>query len=139
MPRYKFQWSNLPSTLLDALRHALIAGGDGLDSAEALHEVYGACPKEVFVKEAWPVLRESWLQHHKESRDWVVASLHEARREDGTPTNRKAQMEYLRGLRNAKNLRSIVLQEFKAFGEIDGHRGGSAGTGEGPGRPEATN
>ena len=28
-------------------------------------------------------------------------------------------MAYLRGLRNAKNLRSTVLQEFIAFGEIE--------------------
>ena len=119
MPKYKFQWSNLPSTLLDALRRDPIVDGDDYDSAEALRAAYGARPKDDFIRDAWPTLLQSWLQHEKDSREWIVGMLRETRREDGRLTNRKAQMEYLRGLRNAKKLRSIVLREFIAFGEVE--------------------
>ena len=117
MPKYKFRWSNLPPRLLDALRLALI-DGDG-DPAELLGVIYGARPKAEFIREAWPTLLDSWLKHDTESRDAVVRALRETRREDGTISNRRGQIEYLRGLRNANNLRSIVLQELIAFGEIE--------------------
>ena len=119
MPRYKFRWSNLPSTLLGALCRDLGVNGEGEQPADTLRTIYGARPNDDFVWDAWPTLLKSWLQNTKESRQWIVEALREVRREDGRLTNRKAQMEYLRGLRNAKNLRSIVLQEFIAFGEID--------------------
>ena len=46
-------------------------------------------------------------------------ALRELRDEDGRITNRRAQMEYLRELRNAKTLRSVVLQSFIEFGEAE--------------------
>lgn len=116
MPRYKFRWSNLPCRLIDELRANLI-DGEG-DSAELMAKIYGARPKDEFVREAWPTLLDSWLSHDKESRHAVVKLLREARGEDGTITNRRSQMDYLRSLRNAKNLRSIVLEEFIALGEV---------------------
>jgi superfamily II DNA or RNA helicase len=119
MPRYKFRWSNLPVAVLDALCHELIVDGDDYNPVEALRSVYGARPKDDFVREAWPVLLATWLKHDKESRGWIVTTLREARHEDGTFTNRRAQLEYLRGLRNAKNLRAIVLQMFISRGEIE--------------------
>ncbi|MGO4442192.1 helicase-related protein [Mycobacterium sp. 2YAF39] len=69
--------------------------------------------------EAWDLLREEWLHHDKPSRDQVVATLRELRHEDGLITNRRAQMEFLRELRNAKMLRSVVLQSFVELGETD--------------------
>ena len=117
MPKYKFRWSNLPCKLLDELREALIEG-DG-ESAELLDELYGARPRDDFVREAWSVLLDSWLEHDKESRNAVVIALRQARGEDGTITNRRGQLEYLRGLRNTKNLRSVVLHEFIDFGELE--------------------
>lgn len=92
---------------------------DGQSPAAALQTAYGARPNDDFVREDWSTLLRAWLQNTKESREWIVDALREARREDGRLTNRRAQMEYLRGLRNTKNLRSIVLQEFIAFGEIE--------------------
>lgn len=115
MPKYRFKWCNLPSELRDEFREALI-DGDG-DSAELLAAIYGARPKEEFVREAWPTLVDSWLSHEKQSRHAVVAAMREARRDDGMITNRKAQLEYLRGLRNSKTLRRTVLQEFITFGQ----------------------
>lgn len=92
---------------------------DGDNPAAALQTVYGARPKDAFIRDAWPTLLHAWLQGTKESRERIVDELREVRREDGGLTNRKAQMDYLRGLRNAKNLRSIVLKEFIAFGGIE--------------------
>lgn len=116
MPKYKFQWSKLTSRLLVALCHDLGLAMDGESAAAALQTVYGARPKDAFIRDAWPTLLRAWLYNTKESRERIVDALREVRREDGRLTNRKAQMDYLRGLRNAKNLRSIVLREFIAFG-----------------------
>jgi superfamily II DNA or RNA helicase len=117
VPKYKFRWSNVPQALLDELCQALFIDGAGLEPSELLDSEYGARPKDDFVGEAWDVLREGWLHHDKESRDWVVAALRSVRGEDGQISNRKAQMEYLRGLRNAKNLRTVVLEAFIELGE----------------------
>jgi hypothetical protein len=119
VPKYRFKWTNLPPILLDRVCLDLDISSEGDRPADALRAVYGARPNDDFIRDAWPTLQESWLQKTKESREWIVESLREVRREDGRLTNRRAQMEYLRGLRNAKNLRSVVLQEFIAFGEID--------------------
>lgn len=119
MPRYKFRWSNLPPVVLEFLCHDLIVDGDDYDPSEALCDVYGARPRDDFVRDAWPTLLETWLKHDKESRSLIVAALRETRREEGTLTNRGAQLQYLRELRNAKSLRAIVLQEFIAAGEIE--------------------
>ncbi|WP_411431142.1 MULTISPECIES: helicase-related protein [Mycolicibacterium] len=119
MPRYKFRWSNLPEELLDELCQNLFEDCAGFAPAEVLHDAYGARPKENFVAEAWDTLREGWLHHDKESRDRVVATMRAVRHEDGQITNRRAQMEYLRELRNAKNLRTVVLQTFIDRGELE--------------------
>ena len=119
MPKYKFQWSTVPSRLLFELCQDLGVASDGESPAAALQTLYGARPKDDFIRDAWPTLLRAWLQNTKESREWIVDALREVRRENGRLTNRKAQMAYLRGLRNAKNLRSTVLQEFIAFGEIE--------------------
>lgn len=117
LPRYKFRWANLPEALLNELCQGLFEDCTGFEPVEVLRHAYGARPKENFVVEAWETLREGWLHHDKESRNWVVVSLRAARGEDGTITNRRAQMEYLRGLRNAKTLRSVVLEAFIDLGE----------------------
>jgi ERCC4-related helicase len=98
------------------LRETLIEG-EG-DSAELLAGVYGVRPKADFVQDAWPSLIDIWLKNDNESRHAIVGVLRETRREDGMITSRRGQVEYLRGLRNAKNLRSLVLQEFIALGEV---------------------
>jgi superfamily II DNA or RNA helicase len=57
----------------------------------------------------------------------VVDNLREVRGEEGTLTKHRDQMTYLHTLRNAKNLRAIVLAEFIAFGESDHTAGDGAG------------
>ncbi|MFL0287806.1 hypothetical protein ACJH6H_21325 [Mycobacterium sp. SMC-21] len=83
MPRYKFQWSNLPTELLDELCQALFDHCDGFDPAAVLYDAYGARPKGNFVEEAWDTLREGWLLHDGESRHRVVSELRALRHEDG--------------------------------------------------------
>ncbi|MDP7727541.1 MULTISPECIES: helicase-related protein [Mycobacterium] len=65
----------------------------------------------------------------------MVETLRELRREDGRITNRRAQMEYLRELRNAKTLRSVVLQAFIEFAEAERNEHEAHITGEPPPRP----
>jgi ERCC4-related helicase len=119
LPRYRFRWSNLPADLLAELCAQLFDDCAGFAPAEVLGDAYGARPKENFVAEAWDTLREGWLHHDKESREWVVDALRVIRREDGQITNRRAQMEYLRELSNAKTLRAVVLQAFIERGEVE--------------------
>lgn len=95
---------------------------DGQSPAAALQTAYGARPNDGFVRDDWSTLLRAWLQNTKDSREWTVDALREARREDGRLTNRRAQMEYLRGLRNTKNLPSIVLQEFIVLASSNGHQ-----------------
>lgn len=118
MPRYKFAWSNLKPSLLKALCRDLDLEVDAHDYAGALRAVYGARPKEDFIHDAWPTLLHSWLRTSKESREWVVQELRYARGEKGSLSGRDAQMEYLQGLKVAKNLRRIVWTELVAVGEI---------------------
>lgn len=117
MPRYRFRWSNLPAWLLDALCGELLEHYEHLDGAEALRSVYKTRPTEEFVREAWPLLRERWLGRERRPREQVVDALRALRDEDGRISKRRDQMEYLRRLRNAKNLRAIVLETFIEYGE----------------------
>ena len=119
MPRYKFKWSNLGPSLLEALCRDVLDDGDLADPAAELKAAFGARPTEDFIREAWPTLLESWLRTSKESRQWVVDTLREARGEKGSVSGRDAQMEYLRGLNNSKKLREIVWAELVAVGEAD--------------------
>jgi hypothetical protein len=112
LPRYRFRWSNLPADLLAELCEQLFDDCAGFAPTEVLGDAYGARPKENFVADAWDTLREDWLRHDKESRERVVEALRAIRREGGQITNRRAQMEYLRELSNAKTLRAVVLQAF---------------------------
>ena len=73
----------------------------------------------VLIREAWPTLLESWLRTTKDSRQWVVDTLREARGETGSISGRDAEMEYLRGLNNSKKLREIVWAELVAVGEAE--------------------
>ncbi|MGB3287473.1 helicase-related protein [Mycolicibacter algericus] len=118
MPRYKFHWTNLPRPLLDALYTDLAFDADPDDPVEALYSWYGARPKENFVQDAWPTLLTHWVSHDTAARDAIVTALRRVRREDGNLTKHRDQMTYLHGLRNAKNLRDIVLKEFIAIGEV---------------------
>ena len=120
MPKYKFKWSNLPPSLLDALcRELLDVDGHEYDPAAALQEAYGARPDEEFIREAWPVLLRSWLPTASEARERIVQALQEVHHEKALVKGRGAQLAYLRGLRNAKRLREIVWGELVAAGEVE--------------------
>ena len=73
MPRYKFSWDNLPLELLRPLVEELHL--DGGDPAEDLKAEFGARPTEDFVREAWDVLEERWLNHDPQALDQVVEAL----------------------------------------------------------------
>ena len=123
MPRYRFKGTNLPQSLLKALcRDLLDADNHDRDPAAALHANYGARPNQEFIREAWPTLLESWLRITKDSRDGVEEALRQVRGENGSLKRREAQMKYLRGLRNSKNLRRVVWQQLVAIGEIERQR-----------------
>jgi HsdM N-terminal domain/N-6 DNA Methylase len=137
VPKYRFKWSNLPSSLLHALCRDLGLVADGDDWAAALRSAYGARPTEEFVRLAWPTLLESWLRTTKDSRDWVVEELRGARGERGSLTNRDAQMAYLRNLNNSKKLRSIVWDELVFTGEPDDGTSDNADSALGRGKSSA--
>ena len=109
MPRYKFKWSNLPPSLLDALCRELLDLDNGdEDPAAALREACGARPDEEFIREAWPTLLKSWLPTATEARTRIVHALQEAHHDKALVKGRGAQLAYLKDLRNAKHLREIV-------------------------------
>lgn len=121
-PRFKFKWSNLLPVLFRDLSDALLEIYDpDAGPADALRTVYGARPTVEFVREAWPTLRESWLRSDKESRHRIVDALQKARNEHGLAKGTRAQMTYLRNLRNSKTLRDIVGAELIEVGEVDRH------------------
>ena len=104
--------SNIPLALLLELT-------DGAeDPASLLQSRYGARPKDQFVQNKWPLLRDLWLANDDAVRDNVVACLVAAGLGDGAPDpDAASQMAYLSGLRNAKTLRTIVLEAFHQYGE----------------------
>lgn len=129
MPRYRFSWDNVPSGILATLADA--AGGDPSHAVDGLSERYGARPKENFVRELWTTLRDDWLAEDHVSRASVVDQLREAGLgssvKDRTPDG---EMAFLRGLRNAKTMRHIVLAAFHQLGEADGSKPQSSRNGK---------
>ena len=120
MPKYRFNWTNLPPAVLRALRRDLTVGyDDEADPADALREAYGARPDEEFIREAWPTLLRSWLPTATQPRERIVQALQEAHHDKALVKGRGAQLAYLRDLRNAKRLRGIVWEEFVAAGQVE--------------------
>jgi hypothetical protein len=74
VPRYLFRWENFDPALLDAL----CAGKDRGDlvAAAYLRAIYGSRPKEVFVADNWPTLRDVWLANTNDARETVATTLH---------------------------------------------------------------
>ncbi|KAA0115294.1 ATP-dependent helicase [Mycolicibacterium sp. P9-22] len=117
MPRYKFNWSNLPDWLLEALCIGLLDNWQQSGADTALRSVYRARPTDDFVREAWPVLRETWLRRETEERRKALVELQAHRHEPGRFPSIAAEMAYLQTLRNTKTLRRLVLQLFIRYGE----------------------
>ena len=116
MPRYRFAWTNLSDEFLAELAGALGLRGE---PAEALRSKYGARPKERFVQDAWPFLRDGWLAEDDVARSSVVDmlvsyGLGATSADVDTP---EGEMAYLRSCRNALSLRQVVLGHFLELGE----------------------
>jgi superfamily II DNA or RNA helicase len=116
MPRYRFDWCNLPQVVLTDLAGYLDGAGT---PAELLCRAYGARPQVEFVQDFWPELVEIWLRRDPESRSRVVTELTELRLGDLDVETRSAagQLEYLRSCNNARRLREVVLSAFHEAGE----------------------
>lgn len=120
MPRFKFKWSNLSPSVLDALCRDLLGESDQDDNGAALllQQAYGARPTKEFIRDAWPTLLDSWLITATEPRERIVHQLQELRGEKGLLRGSRAQLGYLRDLRNSNNLREIVWEGLIAVGEV---------------------
>lgn len=129
MPRYRFSWDVVPQPLLRRLARELDLPGQ---AAEALAGAYGKRPRETFVRDAWPVLRDGWLARDTPTRREVVGAL----RERGLgnlelPVRTRAQQQaYLATCRNSPSLRRIVLPAFHALGEQPGFLCGESAVSE---------
>jgi hypothetical protein len=115
MPKYRFRWEVIPADVLRAL--AVAADCPGTDPCEELHRLYGARPKEDFVRDLWPTLRDDWLG----SDDAAMLRVAEALRSAGLGRKEKPNsIEFLGSVRNSKTLRAIVLSEFRDLGDSKG-------------------
>ncbi len=112
MPRYRFNWANLPTRLLDTLVSDLGLEGD---PQEALRLWYGARPKPNFIQDAWPTLLETWLADDPAWARHVAARL---RTRNVGDTSQSSDLAYLRSVRNTSGLRQCVLDVFIEFGEL---------------------
>jgi hypothetical protein len=113
MPRYRFSWSNIDGSLLRALCTETRLDLD--DPAASLKAEFGARPKDDFVKQCWPALRDHWLGQDVRARKSIAASLRE--RGYGT-AGEPDDAALIRSCTNSKGLRQIVLPEFIALGEV---------------------
>lgn len=111
MPRFKFQWSNLPVDLLRELAWGLGLPGD---PAEALKTRFGVRPKEDFVKESWPLLLQFWLSGDPVACHELVGAL---RAKGLGKTDIADPVGYLKSCNNSGSLRTEVNRLFLALGE----------------------
>ena len=113
MPRFRFQWSNIDSTVILSLIDSLKLTGTQ-DSSELLRKKYGAKPGDDFIKDAWPILLDNWLA--KDSQ-FATAVANGARTNALGNTAINDDLEYLRSCRNTIGLRREALKVFLAYGE----------------------
>ena len=114
MPKYRFQWDNIPATVLVPLAHGIGAPGPMLRVSYRAR--FGARPKDDFVQACWPTIREQWPRTIRSLAGRVVEALTDAG--IGSQFAGADDMEYLRSIRNeAKKMRSIVLAAFHDLGE----------------------
>lgn len=111
-----FRWEHYADRLLRR-----IAGAIGLPAAaapSALVERYGMVPGEEFIRDAWPVLLDAWLQVDRASAAVIAAQLRAQGPGDPaqTGTSAAALMQYLRGCDSSAALHRTVLAVFLATG-----------------------
>lgn len=112
MPRFKFQWANLPENLQLSLLP--VEEKTSQNAAEVLKRIYGARPREEFIREQWTTLLNNWLQGNIQECKNLASSL----RSIGVGDNNiESNIDYLKSCKNTKNLRNYTLQAFLDFGE----------------------
>lgn len=112
MPRFKFQWSNLPENLQLSLLP--VEERTSQNVAEVLKRIYGARPREEFIREQWTTLLNNWLQDNIQECKNLASSL----RPIGVGDNNiESNIDYLKSCKNTKNLRNYTLKAFLDFGE----------------------
>ena len=112
VPRFKFQWANLPDELQLSLLPEDQRGSGNV--SDELKRAFGARPKEEFVRDQWPVLLENWLRKDAQSCELLASCLRSLGLGD---TSIASNIDYLVGCKNTKNLRSYALRAFLDFGE----------------------
>ena len=112
MPRFRFNWDNLDSSLTTSLCVHLHL--PGVNPTAELRSVYGARPREDFVEDVWPVLMQAWLPAAEEALKRISTSLRERNVGD---TSVSDDLQYVRSCRNTIGLRRVVLPEFITLGE----------------------
>ena len=113
MPRFRFQWSNIETSILQSLIEELRLTDNG-DAVLSLRGQYGAKPKEEFIKDAWNTLLEKWLVNDLAYASAVADAARKTGLGDSSVTD---DLEFLRSCRNTIGLRREVLKAFLAFGE----------------------
>jgi hypothetical protein len=113
MPRFRFQWSNLPESLRTALAQALNMPAD----AEHFVKTFGKRPQEAFIQQSWEVLLQAWLPYDVAATKRIAQLLRERGLGDATVTS--DDLAYLRSCRNSISLRRVVLVEFITLGEAN--------------------
>lgn len=111
MPRFRFGWTNLPESILNALAQGLAISGD---VCSELRRIYGARPKEEFIADAWIILQNSWLTTDSAARESIAATLRERGLGQLEVVDNAA---YLGTCRNSAGLRRVVLPHFISIGE----------------------
>ncbi|HUC14407.1 MAG TPA: YbjN domain-containing protein [Acidimicrobiales bacterium] len=116
MPKYRFDWSSLPTPLLRRLAVELQLSGDPV---VALRKAYGARPDESFVQAAWPVILDSWVARAPTVRRSLANGLRARGLGDADVklTNARTELAYLRSCRNSPRLREMVLAHLITTGE----------------------
>lgn len=116
MPRYIFQWSTVPDAIVDSLGESLGLHTD--DVRAELARRYGARPKEEFVGDTWPTLRDMWLAKDPTARTRVVEQLRDHKLGDESVDLEAEGGEdlYLRSIRNTSTLRKVVVEQFWLLG-----------------------
>lgn len=111
MPRYRFQWENIPSALISKISAHLDLKGDLLD---AIKTKYGSRPKTEFIQDTWKILISEWLIQDAESLRSIASSLRSLGLGD-LSIDQDAQ--FVMSCRNTIRLRELVLERFISLGE----------------------
>ena len=111
MPRYRFQWENVPSDLVNKIVAHLSLPASSL---EGIKSRYGMRPKVDFIQDTWKLLFNEWLVHDVEALASVASNLRSLGLGD---TQIQPDLQYVESCRNTIRLREVVLDRFLALGE----------------------